>query len=86
MVQLKCLIGSIGFVGKERSVKRGDIFETTDTHARVLVKQGYAQALKKTEKAGTTPEKDSIKERKDGKRRGQVPGEGAKTLYGDVKR
>ena len=66
MTQLKCIIGSIGFVGKKPPVARGDTFTASDHLAKSLINYGYAKQVEpeqvKPEKAKKAKSSLKVKE------------------------
>jgi hypothetical protein len=44
-MKLRCLRGSLGFVGDRETVSRGDIFEVPETQARILIAERDAEEV-----------------------------------------
>ena len=66
-MKLRCKIGSIGFVGDRDTVSRGEIFEASETQAKILIDAGYAEEIVEQKKKPEEPKETFTQKKRKGR-------------------
>ena len=66
-MKLRCKIGSIGFVGDRDTVSRGEIFEASETQAKILIDAGYADEVAEQKKEPEAPKETFTPKKRKGR-------------------